>query len=104
MRVRFGVQLNPMMSPKEQAIAEAALRAYPAANFDELFSQVAEYTGYPRNEVEEVISDLTADQTLTARIEPMLHPTPQIEDSVQIVQPWYDKGPMWDCPRVPVRW
>ena len=93
-----------MMSPKERAIAEAALRGYPAADFDELFSQIAEYTGYARDEVEEIISDLTTDKTLTERIEPILDPTPRIEGSVQIVQAWYEKGPMWDQPRLPVRW
>ena len=93
-----------MMSPKEQAIAEAALRGYPAVDFDELFSQIAEYTSYPRDEVEEVISELTTDKTLIQRIEPMLDQTPQIPGSVQVVQSWYEKGPMWDWPRVPARW
>jgi hypothetical protein len=93
-----------MMSPKEQAIAEAALRGYPAADSDEALSQIAEYARYPRDEVEEVISDLLADGTLIQRSEPMLNPTPQIEGSAQVVQSWYEKGPMWDRPRVPARW
>jgi hypothetical protein len=64
------------MSPKEQAIADAALRAYPASDYVELLSQIAEVTGFAVDEAEEILTDLTGDKTLIERIEPISNPTP----------------------------
>lgn len=88
------------MSPKEQEIAEAALRDYPAADYEELFSQIAEYTGCTVEEVEEIIGDLTTDKTLNDKHLPMLNPTPQVDGPAKIVQSWYEKGEMWGRPRI----
>jgi hypothetical protein len=94
---------NSGMSPKEQVIAEAALRGYPAADYEELFAQIAEYTGYTVDEVEEIIADLTTDKALNDRHVPMLHPTPQVDGPAKIVQSWYEKGEMWGRPRMTLR-
>jgi hypothetical protein len=88
------------MSDKEEAIAESALRDYAAADYDELFSEIAEYTGYPAAEIEEILDELTADKTLIETYVQMLNPTPQIEGPAKLVQPWYEKGPMWGRPRM----
>ena len=37
------------------------------------------YTGYPADEVEEIIGEFLADMTLADRYVPMLNPTPQVE-------------------------
>jgi hypothetical protein len=92
------------MSPKERAIAEAALRLYSASNYEELFSEIAEYTGYSANDVEQILNDLITDKTLTDKYVPMLNPTPQLEGPAKIAQAWYEKGPMWDQPRAPRVW
>ena len=92
------------MSPKEQAIADAALRSYSASNYEELFSEIAEYTGYPAEEVEQILLDLTSDRTLTDKYVQLLNPTPQLRGPVQIAQAWYEKGPMWGQPRTPLAW
>jgi hypothetical protein len=91
-----------VMSPKEQAIAEAALRPYPASDYDELFDEIAEYTGYSREDVEDIINDLVVDKTLIDKHVPMLDPTPV---GTGIVKECYDKGPMWGNPnRVSLIW
>ena len=91
------------MPPRYALIAEAALRGYPAADHEELFSQIADYTGYSVEEVEEILGNLTADKTLTDRFVPILNPTAQ-KAGFEIVQAWYEKGPMWNEPRTPVVW
>jgi hypothetical protein len=88
------------MSDKEEAIAEAALRDYAAADYDDLFLEIAEYTGYPAAEVEEILHELTVDKTLIETYVQMLNPTPQIEGPAKLVQAWYEKGPMWGRPRM----
>ena len=88
------------MSSKKVEIAEAALRAYPATDYDEYFSQVAEFTGCSVTEVEEILHDLTVDKTLTDLHVMILNPTPRIEGDAKIVQPWYKKGEMWGQPRI----
>lgn len=75
-------------------IAEAALRPYSASGYDEFYSKVAEYTGFAADDVEEIIDDLTTDKTLVAKIEPILNPTPKPAGTIEIVQQWYEKGPM----------
>jgi len=87
------------MSPKEQAIADAALREYPAADQQEAYEQIAEYAGYPVKDVVEIMSELVTDWTLTALTTPVFHPTPQIEGEAKIVQAWFVKGRMWGTPR-----
>jgi hypothetical protein len=92
------------MSPKERAIFEAALRDYSATDYRELYLQIAEYTGFSIDDVSQVLSDLTTDKSLVVRAEPMFKSTPQIPGKVQIVQAWYNKGPMWDKSRLPRVW
>jgi hypothetical protein len=60
------------MSPKEIAIAEAAIKPYSASDYEDLHKQIAQATGYSIEDVDGVIDDCTADKTLFARIEPML--------------------------------
>lgn len=91
------------MSEKEEAIAVAALRDYAAGDYDELFAEIADYTGYPAEEVEQILYDLVVDKTLSETNVQMLSPTPQIEGPGKIVQAWYKKGPMWDTPRMTIR-
>jgi hypothetical protein len=89
-----------MMSEKEVAIAKAALRDYAAADYVELFAEIAEFTGYPPAEVQEILHELTVDHTLSETYVPMLNPTPQIEGPAKFVQTWYTKGKMWGQPRM----
>jgi hypothetical protein len=91
------------MSEKEEAIAVSALRDYAAGDYDELFAEIADYTGYPAAEVERILADLIVDKTLSETYVQMLSPTTQIEGPGKIVQAWYEKGPMWDTPRTTVR-
>jgi hypothetical protein len=90
------------MSVKEEAIAEAALRDYAAGDYDELYAEIAEYTGYLAAEVEQILGELIVDQTLSETHAQMLNPTPQIEGPGEIVQAWYKKGPMWGEPRITI--
>ncbi|MDE3201732.1 MAG: hypothetical protein KGN79_12520 [Acidobacteriota bacterium] len=87
------------MSEKEELIAVAALREYAASDYDEFFAEIADYTGYPAAEVEEILADLVVDKTLSETYVQMLSPAPQIEGPGKIVRAWYEKGPMWNTPR-----
>ena len=78
------------MSPKERAIAQAAIRPYEAKHYLDLHSQVAARTDCPLQEVEEVINALIVDDTLRARTEPMLNLRSQ-----PIMEAWYEKGDNW---------
>ncbi|MGA2771289.1 MAG: hypothetical protein ABSG26_10790 [Bryobacteraceae bacterium] len=91
------------MSPKEMAIAEAALKRYPATNFVQLYSQIAAATGFSVDEVEEVLNDLTADFTLRLRVDPMTKRAEVGPGPIMIVEAWYEKGEMWGQPRMPLR-
>jgi hypothetical protein len=88
------------MSPKEHAVADAALRPYSCASYDEVFSKIAEHVGASVEDVEQIIDDLIADKTITDRYVPMLAPTPQVDGPFQIAQPWYEKGEFWGQPRM----
>lgn len=71
------------------------MRDYAAGDYEELFMEIAEYTGYPAAEVDEILHELTVDKTLIETYVPMLNPTPQIEGPAKVVRAWYKKGPMW---------
>lgn len=83
------------MSPKEQAIADAALRPYAASDYEAVFQQIAEYTGFSVEDVEHVIHDFTADKTLIDKCVPNIEPTPA---GTEIVKVCYEKGSMWGNP------
>lgn len=81
----------------------AALRPYAATDYDELYAEIAEHTGYPMDEVEEIIGDFLADQTLSDKYVMMLDPPTQIEGPNKLVKEWFEKGPMWGKPRMTLR-
>jgi hypothetical protein len=91
------------MSPKEIAIAEAAIKPYSASDYEDLHKQIAQATGYSIEDVDGVIDDCTADKTLFARIEPMLDQRSPGDVQVDVPQTWYEKGQMWGQPRMILR-
>ena len=76
------------------------MREYSAADYDEVFLEIAEYAGYPADEVAEIVGEFLADMTLAARYVPMRNPTPQVEGPVKLVQARYEKGPLRGQPRM----
>jgi hypothetical protein len=86
------------MSPKETAIAEAAIKPVLADNYEEFYSLIAASTGATAEEVEEIIGDLTTDKTLNDLFVQILGPT-----DVAKLQSWYEKGMMWGQPRMTLR-
>ena len=91
------------MSSKELAIIEAALKPYPASDWEDLYQQIAKATGYTVDDVEGVLGDATADFTLNSRIEPMLGMSSVREVEVDVPQIWYEKGERWGEPRMILR-
>jgi hypothetical protein len=87
------------MSPKETAIAEAAIKASPATEYREVHAQIATATGYSVAEVEAVITHLTKkDFILCDCVTPALNRSADPDAPKQIIKAWYEKGEMWVRP------